>query len=222
LLYDARPLYSTQSDAGSKVVIPLLQDEGVKNLDGIIESHNDEDHSGGAASVLTQLAVGWFSSSFTKTDTITLPPNPIKCFAGQHWRWNQVNFEVLYPSCESYKNTNLTDNNRSCVVKISSQFGSLLLTSDIEKEAKAFLLQTNIHALFSDVMIVPYHGSKTSSTLEFIAAVEPKYSIFTIGYLNRFKHPKLLITSVMRKMALCCIVLNLMEHNKLTLPLITA
>jgi competence protein ComEC len=194
LLYDAGPRYSTQSDAGSKVVIPFLRGEGIKKLDGFIVSHNDEDHSSGAASVLTQLAVGWFSSSFTQSDTMTLPPNAIKCFAGQHWRWNQVNFEVLYPSWESYENTHLTDNNRSCVVKISSQFGSLLLTGDIEKEAEAVLLQTNNHALSSDVLIVPHHGSKTSSTLEFITAVEPQYSIFTVGYLNRFKHPKPLIT----------------------------
>jgi competence protein ComEC len=193
LLYDAGPRYSTQSDAGSKVVIPFLRGEGVKKLDGFIVSHNDEDHSGGAASVLTQLGVGWFSSSFTQTDTMSLPSNAIKCFAGQHWRWNQVNFEVLYPSWESYENIHLTDNNRSCVVKMSSQFGSLLLTGDIEKEAEAVLLQTNNHVLSSDVLIVPHHGSKTSSSLEFISAVEPKYSVFTVGYLNRFKHPKPLI-----------------------------
>ena len=113
----------------------------------------------------------------------------------------------LYPSWQSYENTSLTDNNRSCVVKITSQFGSILLTGDIEKEAEQVLLaaslQANIDAtpgdafltnnLKSDVLIAPHHGSKTSSTPEFIAAVGAKHTIFTVGYLNRFKHPKPLI-----------------------------
>jgi competence protein ComEC len=193
-LYDAGPRYSAQSDAGSKIIIPYLRGEGVKKLDGFIVSHNDIDHSGGAASVLAQMPVDWFSSSFTQTDAMILPPNAIKCFAGQHWQWDKVNFEVLYPSWESYENVSLTDNNRSCVVKVSSQFGSILLTGDIEKEAEEILLKSSIHELSSDVLIVPHHGSKTSSTPKFIAAVGAKTSIFTVGYLNRFKHPKPLIT----------------------------
>jgi competence protein ComEC len=71
------------SDAGGKVVIPFLRGEGIKKLDEFILS-NDEDHCGGADSVLTQSAVGWFSSSFTQTDPMTLPPNAIKCFADQY------------------------------------------------------------------------------------------------------------------------------------------
>ena len=106
-----------------------------------------------------------------------------------------MNFEVLYPSLLSYANldeTNikLTDNNRSCVIKVTSQFGSVLLTADIEKEAEAALLQANKDGLASDVLIAPHHGSKTSSTPEFVQAVGAKHTIFTVGYLNRFKHPK--------------------------------
>ncbi len=207
LLYDAGPKYNEQSDAGGRIVVPYLRAEGVKQLDGFMVSHNDIDHSGGAPSVLAQMPVGWFASSFTESDSMTLPPNALKCFAGQHWQWDGVSFEVLYPSWQSYENTSLTDNNRSCVVKITSQFGSILLTGDIEKEAEQALLaaslQANIDAtlgdafltnnLKSDVLIAPHHGSKTSSTPEFIAAVGAKHTIFTVGYLNRFKHPKPLI-----------------------------
>ena len=194
LLYDAGPRYSAQSDAGSRIVIPFLRGEGVKKLDGIIVSHNDVDHSGGTGSVLAQLPVTWLASSFDLSE-IGKSSKRMKCFAGQHWRWDGVDFEVLYPSLDSYEDDNLTDNNRSCVVKISSQFGSMLLTGDIEKEAESTLLQANIHRLASDVLIVPHHGSKTSSTPEFLAAVAAKHAIFTVGYLNRFKHPKPLITS---------------------------
>ncbi len=192
LLYDAGPRYSAQSDAGSKIIVPYLRGEGMKKLDGFLVSHNDVDHSGGAASVLAQVPVTWLASSFDLAE-ISSKQKHMKCFAGQHWRWDDVNFEVLYPSWQSYENTNLTDNNRSCVLKVTSQFGSVLLTGDIEQEAESVLLQANIHALHSDVLVVPHHGSKTSSSPEFIAAVAPRFSIFTVGYLNRFKHPKPLI-----------------------------
>ncbi len=193
LLYDAGPRYSAQSDAGGRIVIPFLRGEGVKKLDGFIISHNDVDHSGGASSVLAQAPVTWLASSFDLSE-IDKSSKHVKCFAGQRWQWDQVDFEVLSPSWESYENVNLTDNNRSCVVKISSQLGSLLLTGDIEKEAEAALLQANTHELHSDVLIAPHHGSKTSSTPEFLIAVGAKHAIFTVGYLNRFKHPKPLIT----------------------------
>ena len=223
-LYDAGPSFSAQSDAGSRIIVPFLRGQGVKKLDGFVVSHNDNDHSGGAASVLAQLPVGWLASSFNLVSDV-LPKKTIECFAGQNWVWDKVKFEVLYPSLASYQNVNIKDNNRSCVVKVTSQFGSILLTGDIEKEAENALLNSvinndslsaNNHAasgdaifsrnnsslksdglqsdgLQSDVLIVPHHGSKTSSTRQFVQAVGAKHSIFTVGYLNRFKHPKPLI-----------------------------
>ncbi len=208
LLYDAGSRYSAQSDAGSKIIAPYLRGEGVKKLDGFIVSHNDVDHSGGATSVLVQTPVDWLASSFVLAET-GQSVKQLKCFAGQHWVWDGVDFKVLYPRIESYDNADIKDNNMSCVVKVNSQFGSVLLTGDIEREAEKELighaLQVNIHKpsgdalnknnlLKSDVLIAPHHGSKTSSTPEFIAAVGAKHTIFTVGYLNRFKHPKPLIT----------------------------
>ncbi len=208
-LYDAGPRYSAQSDAGSRIVVPFLRGAGIKKLDGFIISHDDLDHSGGATSVLAQLTIGWFASSFTQTDSMIFPPKAIKCFAGQKWHWDKVEFEVLAPTLASYEDASIKDNNRSCVVKISSQFGSLLLPGDIEKEAENALLDDVIESnglqdtafgdavyprlasrLKSDVVIAPHHGSKTSSTSEFVQAVGAQHTIFTVGYLNRFKHPK--------------------------------
>ncbi len=153
-------------------------------------SHNDIDHSGGASSVLAQVPVGWFASSFTEQDSFNRPANALKCFAGQHWQWDGVSFEVLHPSLQSYNDANLSYNRRGCVVKISSQFGSILLTGDIEEPAEASLLDANADKLKSDVLIAPHHGSKTSSSAPFLQAVNAKQVIFTVGYLNRFKHPK--------------------------------
>ena len=231
-LYDAGSRLSTQNDAGSRIILPYLRGEGIKKLDGFIVSHNDADHSGGAASVLAQMPVSWLSTSFDLSDlTIDLlrvkhqiKPSykTVRCYAGQHWQWDGVKFEVLYPSLQSYQIESITDNNRSCVVKITSQHGSILLTGDIEKQAEKSLLET-YHAesgrqtesgikvtnyklnageavkhavsnkqsvLKSDVLTAPHHGSKTSSTLAFIQAVDAKHAVFSVGYLNRFKHPK--------------------------------
>lgn len=204
LLYDAGPKYSAQSDAGGRIVLPYLRAEGIQQLDGFIVSHNDSDHSGGMASVLVQMPVTWLASSFDAANTLSLPikalpKKMLKCFAGQHWQWDSVQFDVLYPSWQSYSDASLSDNNRSCVLKVTSLFGSLLLTGDIEKEAEAALLATALQAnrdvvavnmLKSDVLIAPHHGSKTSSTAQFVQAVAAKQIIFTVGYLNRFKHPK--------------------------------
>lgn len=199
LLYDAGSRYSAQNDAGSRIIVPHLRAEGIKKLDGFIVSHNDSDHSGGAASVLAQIPVNWLASSFDISKDWQIEKS-IKCFTGQSWQWDKVKFEVLNPNVRSYENPDISDNNRSCVLKVSSQFGSVLLTGDIEKSAEGALLQANndeatSDILSSDVLIAPHHGSKTSSTDDFVRTVAAKHVIFTVGYLNRFKHPKLLIES---------------------------
>lgn len=193
LLYDAGPKYNEQSDAGSRIVVPFLRGEGVVKIDGFIVSHNDIDHSGGMASVLALMPVTWLASSFKEKIEAPETQNKLTCFAGQVWVWDNVRFEVLHPTIEGYDDLKVSDNNRSCVLKATSQAGSILLTGDIEKEAESALLNTMPEKLKSDVLTVPHHGSKTSSTSAFIAAVAPNISVFTAGYLNRFGHPKPLI-----------------------------
>jgi len=193
LLYDAGPKYNEQSDAGSRIVVPFLRGEGIAKIDGFIVSHNDIDHSGGMPSVLALMPVTWLASSFTAQIETPETQKKIACFAGQVWVWDNVHFEVLHPALESDDDKKITDNNRSCVVKVTSQAGSLLLTGDIEKAAEMALLNSAQEKLKSDVLTVPHHGSKTSSTAGFIAAVAPRVSVFTTGYLNRFGHPKPLI-----------------------------
>lgn len=188
-LYDSGSKYSENADAGSRVVVPFLRGEGVKELDGFVVSHNDIDHSGGMASVLTQMPVGWFLSSMPNGAQLNVSAKRMKCFAGQRWLWDGVNFEVLHPQLESYDDLSVKDNNRSCVIKVSNAAGGLLLTGDIEKEVELDLFSHNAAVLRSDVLVAPHHGSKTSSLPSFIAAVTPSLTIFTAGYLNRFKHP---------------------------------
>lgn len=195
LLYDAGAKFNEQSDAGGRIVVPYLQGEGIQKLEGFVVSHNDADHSGGMASVLALMPVDWLASSLPEAFELTSSVERMKCFAGQSWAWDGVDFEMQHPQFASYEDLSVADNNRSCVLKIGSASGSLLLTGDIEKEIELELIANqkatqNSTQLKSDVMVAPHHGSKTSSSTEFVAAVQPSVSIFTSGYLNRFKHPR--------------------------------
>lgn len=195
LLYDTGPKYSEQVDAGARIVIPFLRGEGIRHLDGMIISHNDSDHSGGMLSILSQLPVSWMASSMPQTVMQRNGTPQVRCFSGQHWVWDDVRFDMVYPGPEMYQDDTFGDNNRSCVIKITSRSGSILLTGDIELAAERWLIEqagnsTDAKTLKSDVIIVPHHGSKTSSSAEFVNMVQAKHAIFTVGYLNRFKHPR--------------------------------
>jgi len=195
-LYDAGPKYGAHSDAAARIVLPFLHGEGIAKLDGFVVSHDDTDHAGGMESVLSQMPVHWMSSSLSleKLQINSVVPTR-RCFAGQRWTWDGVKFEVLHPRLEHYAHQTITDNNRSCVVKITSVSGSLLLAGDIEKVAEQQMLANqdgspDTYLLKTDVLIAPHHGSKTSSSNEFVAATAPKLTVFTAGYLNRFRHPR--------------------------------
>src|SRR3546814_21192444 len=105
----------------------------------------------------------------------------------------------MHHPCKASYSERIKDNNRSCVLHVSSRFGSLLLPGDIERKAESRLLarQKDIAA---DVLVVPHHGSKTSSTMDFIEKVQPQVAIFTVGYRNRFGHPKDAVVERYQKM----------------------
>lgn len=190
LLYDAGPRYGGDADAGSRIVVPYLRGMGVSRLDGMVISHDDIDHSGGAVSVLQAMPVAWTLSSLPEgSPMLAGVAGPLRCHAGQHWEWDGVRFEMLHPTLESYA-FSLKDNDRSCVLKISSPAGNVLLPADIERLSESDLLERAPSALSARVLVVPHHGSRTSSTDAFVRAVHPELAIFTVGYRNRFGHPK--------------------------------
>ena len=191
LVYDAGPAFSSDTDAGSRVVVPFLRAQGIDRLDGLLITHDDSDHSGGAASVLAALPVDWVATSLPlDASAVELARQRVRCFAGQSWEWDTVRFTVLHPTWESYNFGELKDNARSCVLKVDSAFGSVLLPADIERGSEADLLRTHLAALHADVLVAPHHGSATSSSAAFLAQVAPSVVVIPVGYRNRFGHPK--------------------------------
>lgn len=197
LLYDAGPRYGTESDAGQRIVLPYLRHLGVGALDMVVISHDDSDHVGGMLSVVNGVVVQRILSSLTPQATLFSEmqalPNlhigpSIACHTGQRWVWDGVVFDILAPTHDWAFNQK--DNEKSCVLKVTSAHGSILLTGDIERQAEQWLVDHAAQALASTVMTIPHHGSKTSSTLPFVQAVQPRIAIATLGYLNRFGHPK--------------------------------
>jgi competence protein ComEC len=189
LVYDAGPQYARESDAGQRVLLPLLRALGEPRIDTLLLSHRDNDHVGGARSLLTALSVGELLGSLEDGHPLlALSPNVRRCEAGQAWTWDGVSFELLQPPASAYA-TAARSNALSCVLRVASADASVLLTGDIERDQEARLVAADAPALRSDVLLVPHHGSKTSSTDAFLAAVAPKTAVFQAGYRNRFGHP---------------------------------
>jgi competence protein ComEC len=185
LLYDAGPRATHNFDTGKLVVLPFLQDKGIKRLDKMVLSHIDMDHRGGALAVLNEVSANEIISS--QLDFLGKHPLT-RCQAGQKWQWDGVLFEFIHPTVTFFANK-ISENNRSCVLRISNQHHSLLLTGDIEKEAEQSLLEHHKGTLKTEVLLIPHHGSLTSSTPDFIKAVAPRIALNSAGYFNKFKHP---------------------------------
>jgi competence protein ComEC len=190
LLYDTGPAYSEESDAGNRIVAPYLRAAGISQLEGLIVTHADSDHSGGAISVLQSVPTAWMLSSLEpESDIHKYSTKSKKCEAGQAWDWDGVTFEILHPTADNLDDDSRKINNNGCVLKLTSAHGSALFTADIEQQAEEELLEREAD-IKADVLVAPHHGSKTSSTQEFIEAVGAQQVIFTVGYRNRFGHPK--------------------------------
>jgi competence protein ComEC len=190
LLYDAGPQFSPSSDSGSRIIVPYLRAAGVSRLDGVVVTHDDGDHWGGAASVLQSLPVDWLLTSLPDLDPLVVQSErPWRCAAGQRWEWDGVRFEILHPAPASYGVRAVKNNDRSCVLRVASAGGSVLLTGDIERGSEEALLEEIRDGAPADVLLAPHHGSRTSSTAEFVHAARAKVVVFPVGYRNRFGHP---------------------------------
>lgn len=180
LLYDAGALYRSGFDTGREIVLPAMRAKSWKSLDMVMVSHGDNDHAGGVPAVLEEFP----EARLVMGPDVELPGGEI-CQTGQAWTWDDVHFEVLHP----YPAFHHRGNDSSCVLKVVTLAGSLLLTGDVEKAGERALM-ADAAALSSDVVVVPHHGSATSSSSALVGAVGASYAINSAGHLNHWGFPK--------------------------------
>ncbi|MFL9872280.1 DNA internalization-related competence protein ComEC/Rec2 [Paraburkholderia megapolitana] len=206
LLFDAGP-GPESTHAGERVVVPFLQAQGVTALDALMVSHEDSDHAGGAPAVLDGVEVRQLLASLPQRHALwaqarKVGAERVQCAAGQRWQWDGVDFTILWPD---ERRLRANPNDQCCVLRIrtAGRTGhaghgyaanptpalTALLAADIEAPIERTLLARDPDALRAQVLLVPHHGSRTSSTEPFLDTIDPLIAIFQVGYRNRFRHP---------------------------------
>src|SRR5262245_49280954 len=190
LLYDAGPAYDLDADADNRIVVPFLRGEGLTRLDALVVTHDDIDHSGGAASVMQALPTELLWSSLDPGHPARgHAPVRLPCRSGPQWEWDGVAFALLYPSVESYDDPWRKANSRSCVLRVVTRHGAVLLTGDIEERDERALLAAGA-TLGAAAMLAPHHGSGTSSSLAPIEALRPGPAAVHAGHRHRVRPPQ--------------------------------
>ncbi|MBC7609723.1 MAG: DNA internalization-related competence protein ComEC/Rec2 [Polaromonas sp.] len=189
MVYDTGPRFSRESDAGHRVLVPLLRAMG-ERIDMLMLSHRDLDHIGGAPAVLAMQPQARLVSSIEDSHELQNLRKSERCVVGQHWQWDGVDFEVLHPTAADYDIVNKS-NAMSCVLRISNGRQTALLAGDLESPQELRLVANPQMAekLKADFLLMPHHGSKTSSSAAFLDAVKPQFALAQAGYRNRFNHP---------------------------------
>ena len=184
LLYDTGPRYPSGFTTASVEIVPYLQSLGISQLDYLVISHSDSDHAGGFDVI---------NSLYKPKHTIlgerlkknrTDPFNAKLCSVGDSWHLGTLTVHVLSPLARGKNN-----NNNSCVLQISDDKFSILLTGDIDKKQEKELIGRYGDALKSDLLFAPHHGSKHSSSEIFIKRVNPENVVFSTGFLNHWGFP---------------------------------
>ena len=203
MLFDAGPSFG-QFSTGERVLLPALRRYGVTRLDRIIVSHVAADHAGGLDAILLNMVVD---------DVLSGEPERLEgsrgCRSGESWFWNEVEFRILWPIGDA----RLTSNDRSCVVQVITGGGRILLTGDIEVKAEQALVRDYGTELESSVLVVPHHGSNTSSTLSFLSTVRAKIAVVSAGSHNRYGHPSSEVVDRYRRLGIR--LLNTAQHGEI-------
>jgi competence protein ComEC len=163
------------------VIKPFLLSQHIKSLDKVVISHSDLDHRGGLIG-LRQWPMGEVLCS--EPDRLAIPA--VHCVAGQSWEWDGVQFTMLGPQSQAVKKRN----DRSCVLSIQAGKQSILLTGDIEQSAEKTLMNVFPNQLTTSILVVPHHGSLTSSSVDFVNRVAPQYALYPVGLGNQYGFPK--------------------------------
>ncbi|WP_175908664.1 MULTISPECIES: DNA internalization-related competence protein ComEC/Rec2 [Burkholderia] len=191
LLFDAGP-GAESTHAGARIVAPTLRARGIRTVDSLVLSHADADHAGGAAAVYAAAEVRQLLAGIAPRHRLWRDAQAagvadrLPCAAGQRWIWDGVVFTMLWPPGVAGAGSS---NEKSCVLRIDAGDTSALLTGDIEARAERRLVDDARDALAAQILVVPHHGSRTSSVEPFLDSVGPRVAVFPVGYRNRFGHP---------------------------------
>jgi competence protein ComEC len=184
LVYDAGARWPSGFNTGAAVLAPYLRHRGVGLVDVVVVSHADQDHAGGLGGLLADLPARRLLSG--EPDELDNPSGLVvePCRAGTSWRWDGVSFRVLHPGGRGR-----SGNDASCVLRVATVGGSVLLTGDIEAGVEMELVAAQGDALRADLLVAAHHGSDSSSTMPFLRAVGPRWVWFSAGYANRWGFP---------------------------------
>ena len=191
LLFDTGPRYTPQTDAGSRIIAPYLRRRGISGLDLMVVSHLDSDHSGGAASVMKEITVDRLLTSIDAgSPVIQGAKKTERCVVGQSGVLGNAAWRMLHPTAEN-NTQHLDTNSMSCVMAIQWGTQRVLLTGDVPSKQEAHILaREDADALQSTTLLIAaHHGSHTSSSPAWIAATQPQWVAYTVGYRNRYGHP---------------------------------
>ena len=212
-LYDAGARFSSDADAGARIIVPHLRYIGVKKIDVLVLSHNDSDHTGGAHSILNALPVRRIITSLNQSqrDALGLDQMAVsECVAGQTEQFDGVRMAVLSPDAQTLNADSIPDNQKSCVLRFEVKsekpdaLKSILLTGDMDMLSEAnMVVDTNPNSagirsidaltqtpLKTDIVLMPHHGSNSSSSAPLIQATQPKWAVAQAGKYNPFRHPR--------------------------------
>jgi competence protein ComEC len=181
LVYDTGPMFRSGADTGALVVEPYLRSRGVREVDLLAASHDDSDHTGGAGTLARLTRVRGLAASGHALDGLG---RVRACRAGSGWTWDGVEFRWLHPSLPLLPK----DNDRSCVLLVRAGAHAVLLTGDIQADAEAQVLEHGL-AGGTEVLVVPHHGSRSSSGPELVAATRPRWALVSAGHRNRWGFP---------------------------------
>jgi len=175
---------------GQNVVIPYLRQKGIKQLDHVVLSHLDQDHSGAFPSIAQAFPIKQVISNELWTQQVKEPFT--YCHQGQKWQYPQLDIEVLWPKEKDLNLVSSNQNQYSCVVYIHLKqingYQNYLIMGDAGWEAEYQLIK-EYPDLKVDVLVLGHHGSKHSSAYDFLATLNPKLVIASAGFNNRYGHP---------------------------------
>lgn len=180
LLYDSGPSYRGGSSAAENIVLPFLRSQGIDAVDRMVISHADLDHAGGVAAIIAAVPVRRIYAGEPLSSAFSMP-----CRAGQAWTIDDVHFRFLHPGA----NSKSEGNDSSCVLLLETGGNRMLFSGDIEESAENSLIRREVLPSV-DAVVVPHHGSRTSSTIAFVQALQPSVAVVSAAYGNHWGFPK--------------------------------